>query len=46
MANRSIDTDVLSAGFARLLSAGHFQRLNDCANGSNQSLESVGAAPI
>jgi hypothetical protein len=25
-ANRSIDTDVLSAGFARLLAAGHFQR--------------------
>jgi hypothetical protein len=24
--NRSIDTDVLSAGFARLLSAGHLQR--------------------
>ena len=24
--NRSIDTDVLSAGFAGLLSAGHFQR--------------------
>jgi hypothetical protein len=26
MANKSIDTDVLSAGFARLLSAGHFRR--------------------
>jgi hypothetical protein len=26
-ANKSIDTDVLSAGFARLLSAGHLQRL-------------------
>ena len=24
--NRSIDTDVLSAGFARLLAAGHLQR--------------------
>jgi hypothetical protein len=24
--NRSIDTDVLSAGFAGLLAAGHFQR--------------------
>jgi hypothetical protein len=24
--NRSIDTDVLSAGFAGLLSAGHFRR--------------------
>jgi hypothetical protein len=24
--NRSIDPDVLSAGFARLLSAGHLQR--------------------
>ena len=24
--NRSIDTDVLSAGFARLLSAGHLRR--------------------
>ena len=24
--NKSIDTDVLSAGFARLLSAGHLQR--------------------
>jgi hypothetical protein len=24
--NRLIDTDVLSAGFARLLSAGHLQR--------------------
>jgi hypothetical protein len=24
--NRSIDTDVLSAGFARLLAAGHFRR--------------------
>jgi hypothetical protein len=26
MSNRSIDTDVLSAVFARLLSAGHFRR--------------------
>jgi hypothetical protein len=25
-ANRSIDTDVLSAGFAHLLSAGHLRR--------------------
>jgi hypothetical protein len=25
-ANKSIDTDVLSAGFARLLSAGHLRR--------------------
>ena len=24
--NMSIDTDVLSAGFARLLAAGHFRR--------------------
>jgi hypothetical protein len=24
--NKSIDTDVLSAGFARLLAAGHFRR--------------------
>ena len=27
--NRSIDTDVLSAGFAGLLSAGHLQRYTD-----------------
>jgi hypothetical protein len=26
MPNGSIDTDVLSAGFARLLAAGHFRR--------------------
>lgn len=26
LSNKSIDTDVLSAGFARLLSGGHLQR--------------------
>jgi hypothetical protein len=40
--NRSIDTDVLSAGFARLLSAGHLQRYTD-ANGST-SLASAAVA--
>jgi hypothetical protein len=30
--NKSIDTDVLSAGFAGLLSAGHFRRYTNHAS--------------
>jgi hypothetical protein len=43
--NRSIDTDVLSAGFARLLSAGHFQRYTD-ANGSASLASAVDAQAL
>jgi hypothetical protein len=43
--NRSIDTDVLSAGFARLLSAGHFRRYTD-ANGSESLASAVDAQAV